>query len=167
MIRCGLCLRPSPTNNKHKYSIVNHLLYIVYYNSHIDIKILSALRKQTPYTETKDCSFSRHVIRNLRSCDTLPLVNCCYADPKLRNDIDKSRDYKTLSTYGSRDSSVSIVTKLQAGQPMNQRSIPGKDEDSSVLHTLQTSSGSHPAIYQFEYRLTFPGIRRPEREYDY
>jgi hypothetical protein len=49
-------LTSSPTNNKHKHSIVNDLFSTVYYDSHIHIKTASILTQQTRYNKTKDCS---------------------------------------------------------------------------------------------------------------
>jgi hypothetical protein len=55
-LRRGWCLTSSLTNNTHKYSIVNRLLYTGYYSSYILIQILSVPTEYTQYTETRDYS---------------------------------------------------------------------------------------------------------------
>jgi hypothetical protein len=63
----GPCLTLSPTNNKHKQLIVNRILYILYYTSHIDIKVLSILRIYTVHCN-RIYSSVRNLLYNLRSC---------------------------------------------------------------------------------------------------
>jgi hypothetical protein len=57
---------------------------------------------------------------------------------------------------GSRDSSVGIATEQGLDGPS---SISGM-QDFSLLHSVQTSSGTHPASYSL-------GIRPPGREVDH
>jgi hypothetical protein len=68
----GWRLTPSPTNNTHKLSVVNCLLYIVYYTSYDNIEIL-VLIKQTQYSGTKDTSLIRGLLHNFLSCIMLTL----------------------------------------------------------------------------------------------
>jgi hypothetical protein len=49
----------SPKNNTHKYSIVNSLLYIIYYISHIRFNPITILAQYTQFNDTKDCSLAR------------------------------------------------------------------------------------------------------------
>jgi hypothetical protein len=58
---------PLPTSNMHKKSVVNHVLYIVYYTAHAHI-ILSVL---TEYTEAKDSLLNYDLLCNLCSCSML------------------------------------------------------------------------------------------------
>jgi hypothetical protein len=51
--------------------------------------------------------------------------------------------HKYEPIYKSRDGSVSLVTTLGAGQPMNRGSIPG-DRHSSLVQNDHTSSGANP-----------------------
>jgi hypothetical protein len=39
--------------------------------------------------------------------------------------------------------------------------------DFSLLHSVQTRSGTHPVTYKMDIGLSFPEARRPEREYDH
>jgi hypothetical protein len=71
--RQGRRLMLFPTNSTHKYSITNRLLYIVYYTSHIHIRILSIITEQIPYIEKKGCSLVRDLLHSLRSCYRLML----------------------------------------------------------------------------------------------
>jgi hypothetical protein len=41
MIRRRRSLTSSPTNNTHKYSLINRLSFVVYYTVYIHVKILS------------------------------------------------------------------------------------------------------------------------------
>jgi hypothetical protein len=82
MIRRGRRLT-SPTNNTHEQSIVNRLLHIAYYTSHIHIKILSIFAEQMLYTETEDCSLVRDLLFYLRSSmltlrQFIPMVICTH-----------------------------------------------------------------------------------------
>jgi hypothetical protein len=52
-----------------------------------------------------------------------------------------------------------VVARLQAGG-----SIPAKCRDSSVLHSVQTGSGAHPASYPMGTEHSSPGLKRSKRE---
>jgi hypothetical protein len=67
-------------------------------------------------------------------------------------------------TVGSRDSSVSIKTGYRFG---GRGSIPGKDKIFSLLHSVHTCSGVHPACYSMGIGVSFPGVKRPGREADH
>jgi len=59
-----------------------------------------------------------------------------------------------------RNTSVIIVASLRTGRPWNQRSIPGMIRGFSVLHSIQTGSGSSSILM-----LLFPWeVKRPGRE---
>jgi hypothetical protein len=62
------------------------------------------------------------------------------------------------------DNSGGIAT----GYGMDGRgSIPGKSKRFSSLHSVQTGSGAHPALYPMGAGGSFPrGKKRPEREAD-
>jgi hypothetical protein len=75
-MRRGRSLTPSPTNNMHQQSIVNRLLYIVYYTSHVHTKILPIL---TEWTLTEDYSLVRDLLYSLGSCNVLTLANSLLA----------------------------------------------------------------------------------------
>jgi hypothetical protein len=47
----------------------------------------------------------------------------------------------------SRDVSVGIATRLRAGPSSSRGSIPSEDKLLSLLRTVQTGSGAHPASY--------------------
>jgi hypothetical protein len=74
MIRRGQILRPSSTINTHKYSIVNSLLYIVCYATHVHIKILSIPTEYARYTETQDSYLVRDLLHKLCSCNVLTQI---------------------------------------------------------------------------------------------
>jgi hypothetical protein len=69
-----------------------------------------------------------------------------------------------LLTNVCRGSSVSIVTRLQAGQPAFD-SRQGL-EYFSFRHCVQTGSGPHPASYPVETGVPSLGVKRPERGAD-
>jgi hypothetical protein len=50
------------------------------------------------------------------------------------------------AAVASQDSTVSIVTALQAGQPRTWGAIPHKDMDFPVLQNIQTVSGGPPIL---------------------
>jgi hypothetical protein len=52
--------------------------------------------------------------------------------------------YFYISSSPHHDNSVSIVTKLQAEWSRIRGSSPGRATEFSLLHSIQTSSGSHP-----------------------
>ena len=56
----------------------------------------------------------------------------------------------------SRDSSVTIVTRLRAGQPRN-CSFPGRHVSSP--QSILTGSGSYPASYSMGAGSSFPGMK--------
>jgi hypothetical protein len=43
-------------------------------------------------------------------------------------------------------------------------SIPGRPRDFSLLHSIQTSPGAHPAFYPMGTMDTLPGVKRPGRQ---
>jgi hypothetical protein len=57
----------------------------------------------------------------------------------------------------SHDSLVGIGTRLRAGRPRSRGSIPGKASDFSLLHSVQTGSGSHPESYTRGPRVKLQG----------
>jgi hypothetical protein len=57
---------------------------------------------------------------------------------------------------GSRDSSVGIAASCRLDSP---GSVPGKARDSSLLHSIQTGSGAHPASYPMGTGYYFPGCK--------
>jgi hypothetical protein len=60
----------------------------------------------------------------------------------------------------SRDGSVGIATRLRSGRPRSRISIPGKRKRVlSLLHSVQTGRGNHPASYPMA-----AGVKRPGRE---
>jgi hypothetical protein len=64
----------------------------------------------------------------------------------------------------NRDSSVGIAT----GYGLDGRgSIPGRDYRFSLLDSVQTDSGAHPAFYPMGFGGDFPRVKRPEREADH
>jgi hypothetical protein len=63
----------------------------------------------------------------------------------------------------SRDSSVSMVTRLGLGERV---SIPGTGVD-FLLHRVQTGSGAHPTSYSMSNRVSSFGVKRPGREADH
>jgi hypothetical protein len=69
-----------------------------------------------------------------------------------------------LDKIGSRGSSVSIVTRLQAGRS-------GFDSRQgrvfSLRHRIQTDSGAHPASYSIGTGASFFRVKRPKREADH
>jgi hypothetical protein len=65
----GWSLTPSPTYYKHKYLIVNHLFYTLYYTTNINTKILSVLTKETRYT--KNFSHVRSLRHTFMTCDNI------------------------------------------------------------------------------------------------
>jgi hypothetical protein len=76
---------------------------------------------------------------------------------------------KYVAKDSSRDSSVGIATGWTAGVR-----LPAV-QDFSLLHSVQTGSGTHPASYPVTSGFTpppppdgesFPGVRRPWREAD-
>jgi hypothetical protein len=93
-MRRGRRLTPSPTTNT-QYSIVNPLPYVIYYISHIHIE-LSVLTEYERYTETKDHSLVREVLRNLHSCNVLTLNNLLLTRNCVISEL-SSYAYKTLA----------------------------------------------------------------------
>jgi hypothetical protein len=55
----------------------------------------------------------------------------------------------TVGSLGvrSRDSSVGTATRLRAGRPRSQGSIPDRGKTFSLLYNIQTGPGAHPASY--------------------
>ena len=62
----------------------------------------------------------------------------------------------------SQGSEVSVVTKVRPGLPRNQGSVL----DFSVLYSIQIGSGANPASYSVNTGISFPELKRPEREFD-
>jgi hypothetical protein len=57
----------------------------------------------------------------------------------------------------SQYNSVGVVTKLKAGRQRNRSSISKEDKKFSLLHSVQTRSGAHPASHIIGTGLSFPG----------
>ena len=57
--------------------------------------------------------------------------------------------------HAATDSSVGIVTRLQAGRP--EVRFPAQETDSYRLKNSQTGSGAHPVCYSMGTRGSFPG----------
>jgi hypothetical protein len=53
---------------------------------------------------------------------------------------------------------------LRAGQLKNRGSIPSSRKGYSILHSVQTASGAHPASYPMGNGPLFLGVQRPGRE---
>lgn len=56
----------------------------------------------------------------------------------------------------NRNSSASLVTRLQFGPPDNRRFISGSDSYYSPLHNIKTSRGAHSVSYPVGNRGSFP-----------
>jgi hypothetical protein len=62
-----------------------------------------------------------------------------------------SVNYKSLTKINmSRDSSVDIATSYP---------LDGRGTDSSILHSVQTDSGAHPASYPLGIEDSLPGVK--------
>jgi len=73
--------------------------------------------------------------------------------------------YFRVSKTNSRDSSVSIVTRLQAGRPgFDIRQGAG---NFSLRHRVQTASGAHTASYPMDTGFSFPAIKWRGRKSDH
>jgi hypothetical protein len=59
------------------------------------------------------------------------------------------------------DSSVGIVMGYGL---KDRRSIPGRSKNFSLLHSVQTCSGAHPASYPMGTGALSPGVKGPGRE---
>jgi hypothetical protein len=63
----------------------------------------------------------------------------------------------------SRDSSVGIATRLQAGRSGFYGSISGGAGNLSLRHRVQNGSGVRPASYPMGTRSFLPGVKLPGR----
>jgi hypothetical protein len=67
----------------------------------------------------------------------------------------------------SRNSSVSIATRLRADDRCSRVRFPAGAGNFYPHHRVQNSSGSHPTSYPMGTRLLFPwGVKRPGTEAD-
>jgi hypothetical protein len=55
-----------------------------------------------------------------------------------------------------RSSPVGLVTKVWAGRPRSRGSIPGNGKSFSLLHNVETGSGTHQASYTMDTGGCFP-----------
>jgi hypothetical protein len=82
--------------------------------------------------------------------------------------VDVGNDYKPLMCvcvcYRTQDSSVSIATGCGLD---SQGSIPSRGRDFSLLHSVQTDSGAHPASYPMDTRALFSGVKWLGHEADH
>jgi hypothetical protein len=62
----------------------------------------------------------------------------------------------------SRDSSVGIATGWTVGAQ-----FPARERDYSLLHSVQTGSGVHPASYPMDTGALYPGVKPPVHEADH
>jgi hypothetical protein len=67
----------------------------------------------------------------------------------------------------SQDISVSIVTRLWAGQPRSRGAIPGRGKRFSLLYNFQTGPGAHLASHTMGTGGCFMGIKRQMCEADH
>jgi hypothetical protein len=58
----------------------------------------------------------------------------------------------------------SVCSWLLAGQSRTWGSIPGRGKEFFLFHSVQTSSGAHPASYPMGTGGSFPGVKRQMRE---
>jgi hypothetical protein len=74
------------------------------------------------------------------------------------------RDSFTLKQY---QITGDISVDISMGYGMDdQGSIPGKARDFSLLHSVQTDSGAHPASYKIDTGGSVTGIKQPGLESD-
>jgi hypothetical protein len=80
---------------------------------------------------------------------------------------EKCYSYLTYRQEKSRDSSVTIVTGYGMGGLGIGVKSPAGVRDFSLLHSVQTASGVHPASYPKGTWGSIPGIKRKGREADH